>query len=223
MRQGTSKYIRAAYAGALAGIALALAAPLAGCAAPAAQAPPLTATKAPIPSDTPAKPEPQANPPEPPSKACAAPENRQLDFWLGEWDLTLRARKSPTSDEWDEAKATNQVRSRYGGCVIEESFAAAGPESPWAGMSVSTYLPQAMKWRQTWVDDQGNYIALSGGWQDGKMTLYGEPRAKDGKTIQMRMVFSEIRPDHLYWTWERTEDGGGAWTPMMTIQYTRKR
>lgn len=219
MRQGTSKIIRAACTGALAAIVAAIA----GCAAPAAQAPPPTATKAPAPSDAPAKPEPQASRPEAPSKACAAPEHRQFDFWIGEWDLVLRARKSPTSDEWSEATATNHIRSLLGGCVIEESFTAAGPESPWAGVSVSSYQPQTSKWRQTWVDDQGSYLAFAGGWQDGKMTLLGEPRVKEGKTIQMRMVFSEIRQDHIYWTWERTEDAGGAWTPMMTIRYTRRR
>lgn len=38
--------------------------------------------------------------------------------------------------------------------------------------------------------------------------LYGEPRTVDDKTIQMRMVYSNITRDSLRWEWQRTED---AW------------
>jgi hypothetical protein len=150
------------------------------------------------------------------------PESRQLDFWIGDWDLKLKA-KSPTSDQWAEAKATNRIRSTLGGCVIEEDFRAEGPGSPWAGRSFSVYVPKQKRWRQTWVDDQGGYLAFTGGWADGKMTLDGEPQQREGKTIQMRMVFSDIGPDHITWTWERTEDGGKTWAPQLVIEYTRRR
>jgi hypothetical protein len=78
------------------------------------------------------------------------------------------------------------------------------------------------KWRQTWVDDQGGYLAFEGGVEDGAMTLYGEPFTRNGKNIRMRMVFLDVTKDRLRWEWQRQTDGG-AWQPMMVIDYQRKR
>jgi hypothetical protein len=41
--------------------------------------------------------------PETTALACAEPERRQLDFWVGDWDLVIRQRADPKTDEWKEA------------------------------------------------------------------------------------------------------------------------
>jgi len=62
-----------------------------------------------------------------PSKgSCDTTERRELDFWLGDWDLVVRARAAPSSPQWQEARGQNHIRSTFGGCVIEESFSADG-------------------------------------------------------------------------------------------------
>jgi hypothetical protein len=167
-----------------------------------------------------------APPPPPPagsaSPACASPEHRQLDFWIGDWDLVVRDRKAPDVDAWQEARATQHVEAAYGGCVIAERFAADGPGTPWAGASYSAWQPALGTWHQTWVDDQGSYLAFTGGLEAGVMTLYGEPSTKDGKQVQMRMVFLDVTADALRWEWQRSVDGG-AWSPAMIIEYRRRR
>jgi hypothetical protein len=35
----------------------------------------------------------------------------------------------------------------------------------------------------------------------------------------MRMVFHDIREDHISWRWERSD--GGTWTPLLLIEYRR--
>ncbi len=154
------------------------------------------------------------------SKSCATPAHRQLDFWIGDWDVDVRARASPTSDAWGTAHGHQHVEAILGGCAIAEHFTADGPQQPWAGASYSMWQPTAGKWRQTWVDDSGSYLAFTGGLEDGVMTLYGEPREQDGKHIQMRMVFLDVTHDALRWEWQRSEDGG-PYAPMMTIAYRR--
>lgn len=58
---------------------------------------------------------------------------------------------------------------------------------------------------------------------EGKdMVLLGEPRARDGKTRQMRMVFTDITPQSILWRWEATVDGGKTWSPMLVIEYRRR-
>ena len=163
-----------------------------------------------------------AAPPAPPPKPCASAEHRQFDFWIGDWDLAVRVRRAPDKDTWDEAHARQKIESILDGCAISESFTAEGPGSPWAGKSYSMWQPAQKKWRQAWVDDQGSYIALSGGVEDGVMTLYGEPVTRDGKTIRMRMVFLDVKKDSLRWEWQRQIDEK-TWKPMIVIDYKRRR
>lgn len=80
---------------------------------------------------------------------------------IGDWDVAIHARKSPTSEIWDDAKGRQHVETILGGCAISETFSAEGPGQPWAGRSYSTWQAPAGKWRQTWVDDQGSYLAFN--------------------------------------------------------------
>jgi hypothetical protein len=149
-----------------------------------------------------------------------------MDFWLGDWDVAIRARTSPESNEWQEAGGTNHVTAPLGRCAVMEQFRADGPGQPWAGTSVSTYVPQLHAWRQTWVDDGGSYLAFHGGVEGESFVLYGEPRppvdAAHGPT-QMRMVFHHATRDALEWSWQRGTPGGATWTPVMEIHYARQR
>jgi hypothetical protein len=148
---------------------------------------------------------------------------RQLDFWIGDWDLVVRQRASRDGDPWLEAPGTNRIRATMGGCVIEEHFRADGPGAAWTGSSASVYVPDLKTWRQTWVDDSGNYLAFTGGKEGNAFVLYGEPRTTNAKTKRMRMVFDAIEEDAFVWTWERKMDGEAKWTPEMEIRYTRRR
>src|SRR5579859_4504422 len=149
-----------------------------------------------------------------------------LDFWLGDWDVTVRARSSPDSSDWKEARGTNHVTAPLGRCVVLEQFHADGPGDPWNGTSVSTYVPQLGVWRRAWVGAGGSYLAFRGGVEGDAFVLYGEPRppadAAHGAT-QMRMAFRHVTPDALDWSWERGTPGGATWTPVMEIHYARQR
>jgi len=59
---------------------------------------------------------------------CDSEREHDLDFWVGDWNATIRARKKPDSDEWDEAHGRNVITKTLGGCAIEERFEADGPE-----------------------------------------------------------------------------------------------
>ena len=190
---------------------LTLAGVLAACAAPAASAAPAT----------PAAPAPAAAAKAAaPAKPCAGPEFRQFDFWIGDCDLTVRARSSPTSDQWGEAKGHQHVESILSGCAIAEHFSTAGPGTPWSGASYSSWQPQLSAWRQTWVDDSGGFLLFRGAFENGAMTLYGEPREAGGKKFQMRMVFRDITPSSLRWEWQRSED---SWATAATPFGSRSR
>jgi hypothetical protein len=152
---------------------------------------------------------------------CDDARSHELDFWVGDWNATIRTRKAPDSDEWSEAHGRNVITKTLGGCAIEERFEADGPESPWHGTSVSRWFESEAAWRQAWVDDQGSWLLFTGGRDAEGFVLTAAPRTKDGVVSQMRMVFRDITASSFMWRWERTTDAGASWRPMMTIAYVR--
>lgn len=153
--------------------------------------------------------------PAPPPAPCTAPELHEFDFWVGDWDLTW-----PAQGQIPAGTGTNHVERILDGCVIQESFAASGPQ-PLVGHSVSAYVPREKGWKQTWVDNQGSYIALTGTFQDGQMILTQRALGPDGKPRLARMVFLNIKPDSFDWHWESSTDGK-TWKLNWPIHYQRK-
>ena len=150
-----------------------------------------------------------------------APETKQFDFWIGEWQMHSKQRVAPGKDEWLEGAAANSIKASFKGQVIEEQFDGSTLKQPFKGMSVSVYNPTLGKWKQTWVDDQGSYLDFVGEFKDDKMVL-SRSFEQNGKSIHQRMVFKDIAKDSLTWHWERSMDGGKTWVLMWELKYTRK-
>ena len=143
---------------------------------------------------------------------CSAPECRQFDFWVGEWDLT-----------WDGGSGTNRIESILGGCVIQENFSGnMANDTVFNGMSHSVYSPSKGAWLQTWVDNKGGYLDFEGGMEDGKMILSRQGE-RDGQQFLSRMVFRNIEEDSIDWGWERSTDDGETWTTLWAIHYERQK
>ena len=140
---------------------------------------------------------------------CSLPEARQFDFWLGDWDLT-----------WDGGQGTNHVHTVLDGCSIQENFDGT-PSMTLKGISLSLYNAQIGKWQQTWVDNEGSYLALTGAFEDGRMALFME-REREGKTVKLRMLFYNIEKESFDWNWDRSLDGGVTWEVAWHIHYQRK-
>lgn len=153
-----------------------------------------------------------------PMKPCSAPEYRQFDFWVGEWELSWPA--SETS-EGKPGRGTNRIEQALGGCVIVENFNGM-PGMDLRGMSVSTFNERKGKWQQTWVDSAGSYLDFIGEFQDGQMILVREAVVSPTRKFLQRMVWKNIQRDSLDWSWERSDDGGKTWRVLWPIHYVRK-
>ena len=143
-----------------------------------------------------------------------AAELRQFDFWVGDWECAGKMLQGP--EKWQETKARNTIRKILGGKVIEENFRMVGLN----GRSVSVYNPSQKRWFQTWVDDGGGYIPLSGAMDGKKMILNTRP-APGNPSAYSRMVFSDITRNGFLWRWEGTKDDGRNWTLNWELHYTR--
>lgn len=152
----------------------------------------------------------------PPPNPCAAPEQKQLDFWVGEWDLTW-----PGAKEGEVAHGTNTIKRVLDSCVVQESF-SGGDSMPLNGLSVSLFDVRAGKWKQTWVDNQGGYLDFVGEFKDGQMILSRQATRPDGTKVMQRMVFKNITPNEFDWSWEASNDGGKTWQVNWPIHYKRR-
>ena len=139
------------------------------------------------------------------------PETRQFDFWLGDWDVT-----------WGEnERGSNHVEAIMDGHVILENFDGS-PSLPLRGMSLSAYNAKINKWQQTWVDNEGSYWSFSGDYKEDRMILTTED-LEQGKRIDLRMIFYNIKPDEFDWRWEKSLDTGKTWSLKWQLHYQRRR
>ncbi len=148
-------------------------------------------------------------------KPCSFPEASQFDFWVGDWNLTRS----------DSLHGTNRIEKLYGNCIVHENF--TDPLLNYLGQSWSVYNPNYKEWQQTWIDNQGGYIALTGGKVNDSMILKTAERtvplkvSPSGKMIN-RMVFYNIASNSFDWSWEASSDGGVTWKANWKIHYARK-
>lgn len=129
---------------------------------------------------------------------CTAPEYRQFDFWIGEWEV-----RNPAG----QLAGTNSITREYEGCLLVERWEGAGGG---AGTSQNFYHKGDGRWHQNWIDSQANGpLWLVGGIDD------------DGS-----MVMTDVDPTNsplsrITWTpnpdgsvrqhWEQSTDGGETW------------
>ena len=122
----------------------------------------------------------------------------ELDFWLGSWDA-----------RWEGGDGTNDITRELGGKVVVERFEGR-PSLELTGLSVSVFDAEADLWRQTWVDDQGGYFALTGGKRRRRIRAPHVCRARR-RAGRAADGLPGHRADSFRWLWERSLDGGASW------------
>jgi hypothetical protein len=134
-----------------------------------------------------------------------------FDFWLGTWVVT-----------WGDGAShgRNVVTKTHGGKVVTENFDGR-PGVELHGTSLSAYDEARDLWRQTWVDDEGNYFALEGRFENSEMTLLCD-RHSGPPDVVYRMRFVDIARNSLTWIWEKSTDGGNTFDPAWRLAYTRE-
>ena len=157
---------------------------------------------------------------QPPPPTCVTPDHAQLDFWVGDWALSWPGGQGGTPEN-ATGHGTNTITKTLDGCVVHERFESA---DGYHGESVSVYHAPTGEWRQTWVDNRGGYLLLTGGpADDGTMTLQTAPFTNpQGQEQISRMLWTDVTGDALTWRWQASTDGGATWADRWTIRYTRR-
>lgn len=108
--------------------------------------------------------------------SCTASEYRQLDFWIGDWDVF-------DIDSPAKQVARIHVDRILDGCVLREDYQDTDGHK---GQSFSIYDASREVWHQSWGTNRGQLLQLGGQLQASEMFLKAVERTTDGKEKQIR-------------------------------------
>ena len=143
---------------------------------------------------------------------CSAPEFRQFDFWLGEWDVA-----GPKG----QPLGRNHIVAVEKGCGLRETWTSS---SGITGTSLNFYDRDERKWFQAWTDNTGGALRLSGGLRGRGMVLESLPTPADAKGIRTinRVTWFPIAPGKVRQLWETSADDGNTWVTAFDGTYLRR-
>jgi len=150
-------------------------------------------------------------PPKPPA-ACAGPEFRQFDFWLGDWDTYEMADTS-------KVVARNRVTSILGGCVLREEYEQ---NDGLVGESYSLWDASRGVWHQSWVTNRGTLLLLEGRVDKGRMVMTAPEMTPEGKASLLRGIWW-VEGKNVRSKADRSTDGGKTWAPVFDIVFRPHR
>lgn len=140
--------------------------------------------------------------------SCDAPEYRQFDFWIGDWQVFAGERQA----------GTNSIRPVHGGCALQENWQGAGAGGI-SGSSFNIYDRATGQWHQTWVDARGTLLQLDGGLVDGAMVLSGSRPAPNRGTALHRITWTPNDDGSVRQLWETSLDEGASWSVLFDGRY----
>lgn len=149
------------------------------------------------------------------ARPCAfRPESRQLDFWVGEWDVTQTGAPAGVN------ASRSRIESVENGCVIAELYETPGG---YAGRSYNAYDAHRKRWEQFWVDNVGGLHHYVGQLREGNM-YYEAEFVPPGATApaRARMTFFNQGKDEVRQLGEQSTDGGKTWTVTYDLTYRRR-
>jgi hypothetical protein len=137
--------------------------------------------------------------------ACTAPEYRQFDFWVGDWDAF-------DFDNPTTKVARTQVDLILDGCVLRENYQATDGHQ---GQSFSIYDASRKVWHQTWVTNRGQLLVIEGTFEVGEMVLSGVDHAAETLVRGIwKPVNGGVREIGVTST-----DGGKTWKPWFDLVF----
>src|SRR5689334_11536429 len=103
-------------------------------------------------------------------KPCSAPEYRQFDFWIGEWEAFGK-----NGQKAGDSKISLVLDS----CTILEEWTSATIQKGlrFAGKSYNNYNAARKRWQQYWIDNTGGVTEyFNGKYENGKMIVQTDNR-----------------------------------------------
>ncbi len=146
-----------------------------------------------------------------PSSPCRATEiSRNLDFWLGDWDVYVGSTLA----------GRDIVERTLGGCAVTERWRDSGGGE---GMSLFALDARRQLWTQTWVTDDssmpgGIKVKVMRARAPGTTTFQGEIEGKAGAVYYDRTILTALPGGRVHQQIQVSRDGV-AWRTGLEATY----
>jgi hypothetical protein len=150
--------------------------------------------------------------PSPDSEPCSANSpSRQLDFWLGDWNITYPGAPGGS---------TSKVSLSLDKCELVETWDDGQGHK---GENRFAYNYENKSWRGMFADNRGHvHVFVDGQVSDGSAEFLGPSRGPNGETIPHRIKVFRVSADKVKQVWEKSADNGATWTTVFQGEYSRK-
>ena len=149
-----------------------------------------------------------------------------FDFNIGVWHTHIKRMLDPfaSSPQSIELNGTVTVRKVWDGKAELEEIEADGPKGHWEALTLFLYNPSAHQWSQSFVNSKVGTLTPSstniGELRDGRVVLAGQDTVND-RTILVRAMWSDIKPDSHQYEELYSNDGGTTWVRSFVANLTR--
>lgn len=141
-----------------------------------------------------------------------APEARQFDFWIGQWDVY-----GTNGQQLGE----NRIEEHLNGCMLLENWTGGLGGS---GKSINFFDPGEKTWRQVWVADAFSALDYTAGeYRDGAMRFTGRTKTPAGEPVLQKLTFFNVSADTVRQVFESSRDGGQTWREDWVGIYVRRK
>ena len=151
--------------------------------------------------------------------------SHDFDFNLGTWRTQIKRLLHPLtgSTAWTDLDGTVTVRSVWGGRAQLEEIEADGSMGPFEGLTLFLYNPAAHQWSSSFSSSGDGTMDRPGvgEFRDGRCVFINQD-TYNGRTILVKMVWSDITPDSHHVEQSFSEDGGKTWETNFIGNLTRR-
>lgn len=158
------------------------------------------------------------------SAAEPADGSHDFDFNFGTWHTHIKRLTKPLTGSTDfvTLEGTVTVSKLWDGRGQIEDFEADGPNGHIQGMTLFLYNPKSRQWSQTWVNASEGELnpPMIGGFKNGRGELIAQENV-DGRTVLVRAVWSDFKPDSHHFEEDYSADGGKSWEAAFSADLTR--
>ncbi len=165
------------------------------------------------------------------SSRCDAPEARQFDFWIGEWDVSNR-QANPAAPSNSTLYATGSAELRVypvaDGCGLVEHWEGNLGWGRVLGFSLRAYDPRTDSWSilLNWpAPNSGTpatFSTFEGGFRHGRGEFFNSIVGADGNVTKSRFTFSDISSNRYRWDGASSTDDGLTWKTTWIMEGNRR-
>jgi hypothetical protein len=146
-----------------------------------------------------------------PQPSCAERgEFRQLDFWIGEWDVFNK----------DQKIAETSIQRVLKDCALEEMWKGSRGSD---GKGLSTYNPRSKKWEYFWVSANGSTSHFSGELMGSEMRFSFESPQPDGHVRQRHWSLISLPDGGVRELSVGSDDQGKTWSTEYDYVWRKKK